>query len=585
VKRARSLVAAALLAAGCSLQADRSGVLGPVNTCDTPSACGGDGTCVDGRCVATAFDLEGLLVEVRPLANAAFGATTSYLFDPARADIQLRSEGGAPFVARMSPTLPEFVSIRAGRVRVHDKTLLGPTCALGADRAVPAKVTFYRVSPFAGLPLAPVTATTNAAGQLDVDLVPDTYDVYIEPQPVPDCNDGLPFPPVYFAGQSITTGGALTWDLPVVGTLTATIGDFGDAAPAEWKLHLLEPARGLPVSANATVEKPDPAVDLFQIKAQIAWPDGAVPIIRLAPTTTAADEHAAPTAYWTVASFSGTKTDPLVPLTVDQLFGKPVKVGGHVYGSDKFTGVRATLEIHSTALSGPDAKNAVFSVDGIEANDHGEFSFSLPPGTYTLRATPIDNGLRVTDKEMFTVVTVPATSNCFCGQSLELEPKLKLSGAVKTPTGERVAGATLSVSPAQLAPRSYWNAKHALAPLAPRVTSTVTTHDGNFEMLVDLGSADVVVQMAPETGFPWVVRPSLTVDGAALGALVISNPAILSGSVRDPSGMPVANAEVNAWLPVRDATAAKGLARTVVKIATTSTDADGKYTLLMPASL
>ena len=110
MKRAGALVALALLTAGCGVLADGALANGPVNTCSASRACGGGATCADGRCVATKFDLTGLLVEVRPHANAAFGATTSYLFDPVQADIALQSDGGAPFVARMSPTLPPVLA-------------------------------------------------------------------------------------------------------------------------------------------------------------------------------------------------------------------------------------------------------------------------------------------------------------------------------------------------------------------------------------------------------------------------------------------------------------------------------------------
>lgn len=583
MKRARVLATAALLTAGCSLALNTEQPFGPANTCGGSTACSDGAECVDGRCVATSYDLEGLIVEVRPHANATFGSTTSYFFDPAQTDIALRAENASPFVARMSPTLPASIAVREGRVRVHEKTPLGAGCMLGEDRRIPAKVTFYRVAPFTGLPVAPVTATTNAERQLDVDLVPDTYDVYIEPQKVEGCNEELPFPPVYFPAQPITTDGALTWDLPVVGTLTGTIADFGAFVPEGWKLDLLEPDRGLPVSANAKIWKP-PNVDTYAIEAQIAWPDNGTPIVRLAPPATAADEIAQPTAYWTLLGsvFTGSTTDPNVNFTVAELFGPPTKVDGHVYGSDGFTGVRATLSIQSASLRGPDANNAAFAVEGIETDEHGGFAFHLPPGKYTVRVTPIDSGLRITDIQDF---EVPPMTSCYCGHTWVLEPKLSLTGAVKTPRGERFAAATVSVAPAQLAARRYWESTHTLPPLTPRVSTTTTTDDGHFVLLVDWGSADVVLETPSQSGFPWVVRPRVTLDGATgASSLVITNPAILSGNVRDPQGMPVADAEINAWLPVIDPNADEDDTITVVKIATTSTDANGNYTLLMPSS-
>ena len=64
--------------------------------------------------------------------------------------------------------------------------------------------------------------------------------------------------------------------------------------------------------------------------------------------------------------------------------------------------------------------------------------------------------------------------------------------------------------------------------------------------------------------------------------LAIQSPAVLQGTVSDPSGNPVAGAVVNAWVPLLDASGTP--TGTGVQIATTSTGADGSYTLLLPPS-
>jgi hypothetical protein len=156
---------------------------------------------------------------------------------------------------------------------------------------------------------------------------------------------------------------------------------------------------------------------------------------------------------------------------------------------------------------------------------------------------------------------------------------------VKTPSGERLAGAVVNVTPAQTL-SSFWQNAHALPPLTARPTMIAADGDGKFTLLVDSGLSDLTIQAGAGSSFPWLVRPQLQVQAnTELASLTLSSPAILSGTVSDPSKSPVANAEVNAWFPVRDPSKPGGLSGMVVKIATTSTDAGGGYTLILPSSI
>ncbi|APR85616.1 Hypothetical protein A7982_10965 [Minicystis rosea] len=563
---------------GCGLPLADISFDGPVNTCTASTSCADGAACVDGICVATSYDLEGLLVEVRPRSDAIFGASTSHLFDPTAAQITLTAEDGAPFVAVMNPKLPETAAIRHGLVRLHKQT----NCSVAEDQSIPARVTFYRAAPYAGFPFDPIAINSGANNEIDVDLVPGTYDVYIEPQVVVGCNDDKPFPPVYLPAQSIPMGGALIWDLPVVGTLTSTIKDFGDAIDGPWKIDLLEPTRGLPVSANAVLEKLAAPEDGYVVKAQIAWPDGPPPIVRLAPASTEIGANARPTAYWTIGEMKGTETNALVDFTVAELYKAPVQVNVNVLGSDSFTRIRATFTVQSSGLAGPNANNATFTIPSLETDAQGVLEAFLPPGNYDFRATPVDNGLAITDH----AYTVNAQASCFCGQQFQLEPKPSLSAAVKTPSGERVRGTDVTIAPSLLTPRLFWKDAHQLAPMTARPVLSSTSDDGNFTVRIDPGLADLVIPTNPSSNYPWLVRPRLSTEAdTEMGSLALTYPAVLRGTVRDANGAPVANAEVNAWFPVRDPAATSGLAGTVIKIATTQTDSSGNYRLLLPASL
>lgn len=574
-------VAAALLGLGCSVPLETSPLPGQVNTCSASSTCGAGAKCAQGVCVATAFDLTGLILEVRPHSNASFGATTSYAFDLADTSVELLGHGPSdrPFFTHLDLPLPGAFSVVGGRVRVNHETLLEPSCNLGADRAIPAHLDFYRVAKYAGLPFDPVPAIAAPNGTsitFGVDLVPATYDVYVMPQPVAGCHKGNAYPPAFLPNQQIGTGGSLSWELPelpVMGHLTGTITGFGKDAPGAWKIELLEPGLGLPISANGALT---PTTGGFTIAADIAWQ--AAPILRLAPSLQPSDPPQA-TVYWALdgSLFGGSQTNPVVAFTVDQLYAKPVKVSGQIRGTDDFTGVAASITIQSTKLYGPDAENAAITVPSFDTDVLGNFVVYLPPGKYQLRAFPLDGGLEASDHPL----TVPANAACFCGQHFALTKKLSLAGAVRTPTGERLAGAAVEVTPAQTLPSSFWLNAHALAPLTARPWTTTTDGAGKFTLRVDSGSSDLTIQPAAGSSFPWLVRsqPTAPTD-AQLASLTLTSPAILNGAVTDPSRQPVADAEVNAWLPVRG-----GMPGTVVKIGTTSTDASGGYTLILPSSI
>jgi hypothetical protein len=575
---ARSLaIVGTLLGAGCALPLDLAAQLTPLNTCSTSTDCAGNAVCVHDACVATSVDLEGLVIEVRPHANAAFGATTSYLFDPAAAGIPLVLSGSQPFLARMDPALPAPISIRGGLVRLDPGTPLEQGCTIGANRSIPAHLTFYRVAPFAGIAFDPISASTDADNEISVDLVPGTYDVYIEPQPVAGCNGDGPFPPVYRTGLEISKeASALLFDLPVVGTLNVTINDAADTTLTGWRPDLVEPIRGLPISSNPELTANETGG--YAIKAQISWPEKDTPIVRLRPP----EGTVQPTAYWNLSVMVGTTTNPVAEFTAAELFLPPVKVTSDVLGPDGFTPARASLSIQSVELQGPNKQNAAFAVDNVQTDENGTLSILLPPGKYGLRAFPIDDGLAVTDATF----EINPSATCFCGQTFPLAPKQLIAGSARAPDGSALAGATVLLRPSQRAPRNYWSSTHALPPASSRETMAVTSDDGSFGLAVDPGTADLVIVSDPSSGYPWLVRPGLELSASLqLASLQVKYPAMLSGVVRDPKNAVVADAEINAWLPVRDPSHEGALTGTVVKVATTSTDANGAYTLLLPSSM
>jgi hypothetical protein len=597
VKAAAALVLAAIGGTlGCNVPlADEAG-LGPVNTCSSMNDCAEGAACQQGMCVATSYDLGGLLLEVRPPPNATFGGGRSFVIDPS-GGVQLQSSAGGPFFDTFSFSLPPPVTIKGGQVVLDQGTVGLPK---GCSLSIPARLTFYRVPKFggvalAGLPYAPVqvTTTTDAAPYtFDLDIVSgkgDQYDVYVEPL-LPNASCSMVVPPVYLPAQTIANSMWRLPPLPPIGTLKGTLNGLMDIAM--WQVDLVEPARGLTISASTTLAfmAGDAGSNVTALISPVQG--GDAPILRLTPIDPMQPDPKSvdttrPSVYFSLggAVSGGTKQNPIVQFAIDDLAATRVEVNGTVASADGLHRMAAQLTIQSQKLSdGSITENVAYSAQVSAENVTGSFDAYLPAGTYVVRASPTaDNGWSTTDNPL----TVPAgTNGCVCGVPLQLDAKPPLAGTIKTPTGQPLSSTNVGVNPSQQVGRGYLYDTHNLEPIAPRDESTATDASGSFSLVVDKGTCDLVVQPDPSTNYPWLVVPRISPEPGALPfAKTVTNPAILQGTVTDPNNMPVVDAEIDAWFPLRDPGNPNVLIGTVVKIATTSTDTSGRYTLVLPSSI
>jgi hypothetical protein len=579
--------------AGCGVPLDAPLGQAVINTCSTSADCGSDATCTQGKCVAVSYDLGGLLLQVSPLADATFGAGTSYLIDTGATNVQLVSAVGAtqPFLTRRDIDLSPPVSIKGGQVLLDPATILDPNPSCNfPNRSVPAQLTFYRVPRLAGLPFNPVqvstTSTVTHTGTTyayDVALVSDAsdrYDVYIEPQAVPGCPTVIP--PYFLPNQTIT-GGSGVWQLPPVATLTATIE--GLTSTTSWEIDVAEPSRGLPISAGSKLQYTIGSAGVTATAQIYAINPAAWPILRLTPIdATQAVDPTRPTVYWDLETVEGTDTDPKVGYTLAGLGITPIDVQGQVLDPSLGTGVGARLSIQSVSLEGSNAQSAAFSADAVQTQATGSFSIGLPPGNYAVRVFPTaDTGLSITDGAINWPTNMSAV-DCVCGIPFELARRATIGGSITTSDGRVLGAATVGITPSQPPAQKYLAGIHSLGPLQPRVEMATTDASGGFSLLADLGNVDLTVQTDPATNLPWLVIPQISpVAGAAPSPLSLTSPAFLTGTVTDPLGNPVAKAVIDAWYPVRSAI--DPTVQIVVKIATTSTDASGAYTLVLPSSV
>jgi hypothetical protein len=559
-----------------------------INSCQTNSDCPG-GVCSGNRCTATSVDLAGLLLEVRIQPNTTFAPGGSYVVDPST-QVQLvsaASPNGA-FPNGFAIRLRDPVSIKGASIFLDPSTNIG-SCALPTNRSIPANITFFRVSKPAGLAFDPVQATTKVVDHsyvFDVELASnkgDLYDVYIEPLPLQGCT--LTIPPVFLPAQSVDQSPTL-WPVPAIGTLTGKITGLANPdGTIPWQLDLVDPMRGLLISAGSSLTLEVMQPDVANITASITPFDTMhAPILKLTPIDAMKMvDPTRPSIYWSLDGVGGTSINPSVTLKSD-LGTNALNIGGNIWAPDGITGVASQLTIQSNKLQGDVGANASFFLSlSTSSASPGQFETvnPLPPGDYSIRASPIaGDGFSITDNT-FQWPGSPPAGNCVCGQPFKLKKQATYSAFATTASNAALVDTTVSVTPSQLLPRTYLADTHTLPPILPRSSIATTDEKGQFSVTYDLGTVDLTIQPDPATNFPWRVLPQF--DPSTQPSIQLTHPAFLSGKVTDTRNTPIPNAEIDAWFPVR--TRLGGLTGTVVKIATTTTDANGVYTLVLPSSV
>ena len=594
-----ALAALALVAAGCSINYSDSLLAEQTNSCTTDDECAMGASCVNQRCIGTNVDLSDLIIEVRPNSGASYGASTSFILPDNQSFGDL---GDAAFDVHHDIVLPKLGTITAGMVHLDYTSKCNNK--LGPQLSVPATITFDHVSDLAGFRFDSYTVTAakkTAASteyEFDASLIPGKYSVYIQPQPIEGCTEEPP-PPVFYPSQYIGasdgTVNVTDWAVIKPTTLTGQIeiphypvgGDL-----TGWRLDIVEPAGGRVISTTQTLQQGMVAFAV-NINLSFVWNDKTTsPYIRLRPP----EGQARPSVYWglieslSLQSLSSqSKTE--VHLSVATLQIDPREVDIQVQGPDN-QGVVSSVQIQSVSLSGDVERNAAYTIDVPKTDAQGIFKLSLPPGKYQFRARPLlDTFLAAGDLEL-TIPPLDPTepSNlCFCGRVIPVAKKADVTGTVLTPMGSPLAGASITLSPSQPDAVNYWKRVVNVLnprPLAPRPEIGSTGELGGFALHVDPGPSDLTVHPAEQSGYPWLVRPRVQVEagsGVQFGDLALPNPAVLRGTVTDPFGMPASNVVVGGWLPVQNADGTRP--STVIQVGSATTDENGSYTLVLPASI
>jgi hypothetical protein len=171
-------------------------------------------------------------------------------------------------------------------------------------------------------------------------------------------------------------------------------------------------------------------------------------------------------------------------------------------------------------------------------------------------------------------------------------PRAKVHGTLLSGFGDPVTGlpVQLSATPRALE-TGVMDRARGLSPFVPQAASLGQTEQGHFEVLADYGLFDLSVRPDPSSGYGWWVRPGIDVHAPepSVGELRALFPVRYWGSVesQDVAGA-VADALIRAFVYLDldgGVTDDPALATSVIQVAETRADADGRFQLLMPQRL
>jgi hypothetical protein len=470
------------------------------------------------------------------------------------------------------------VSITAGQVNCLEPD--------GSVKSIPAKVELERVATIVGPDQEKYEAKPEEKAGVDdmyefhLDVIPGRYDIYVTPASSSMCGEA-PLPPVFIPSKPIEVNTTFRLDVEparhLTGTITAPMSLTG------WSLQVFDMVSGRLISGTQILAHED-TKEPASIDLRYNLTSGVSPILRLKPPgalENAPVASALPSVYWDLAA-ADLQGQNKVYLKLSDLSVTPRTFEGDVFDADE-TVVIASVSFQSISLSGDAFKNASFKIE-TETDGSGHFKVDVPPGTYRITAEPLTPNESQAIAEV--VREVPNDPGCFCGQSVMLPTKVMLTGDVRTPSQGALLGGMAVARPSLAPPLSQLDRELGQHKVLP-VGSKPVAH-GSFELPLDPGEYDLLVQPLPDSGYPWLVRPRLAVQpdsgepSSSVGAISVAYPVVVTGVVKDPQGNAMGDATINVWLPIADA---QGAARTAVQIAETTTDADGRYTLLLPPSI
>jgi len=472
-------------------------------------------------------------------------------------------------------------------------------CSPGTtDKSIPVNVTLHPAEQVTGIPLTryvtesqPADLNDGTSHQFNLEVPAGRYDMYIvgdadQMEEAGDCD----LPPILLPGHELQQK-----RIPVHVTLESSeqltgviqLPNDTEWSLDGWQIELVENENGRRISTSQIL--PEQQAYVLEAKFSLQyWPElleqQQDALIKLSPP---ADKNAMPTILWNLAAVDLHSLGH-VGLDISELgSAQPLEIEASVLDSSQTNGIPATVTVQSLELLDGKFGTNISLKTTTETDATGRFTAWLLPGTYEVIAQPGD-GIHAITAATWTFTE----GDLGGGRTITVNPKAALLGAANTPQGTAAYDISAYVQPSASPAASYYYDKLTTSDLLPANAVTLTNANGAFAISLDPGVFDLSLRPEREAGYPWLVRSRVTIleyeepNIANLGQLTISNPVVLTGTVKAQSNGPLAAAVIRAWLPVYvDGGSNDQQVPTMIQIGEAVSNGSGGYSLYLPSSL
>jgi hypothetical protein len=612
---------------------------------EVPLACETDRDCSVGRC----------LMEFG-ICSRPSGQMTTLLFEitPQASDPVY---GGARFLKEVmidgTDTSNSWLELNVRpRVPVSGSVLAAPDqldCLPFAQRTLPATLTFTPRQRLLGLSVPSYELLTafddvNTVYRFEGSLPPGSYDVYMSPDIAKLGENCRAIPQIF---RDFLIGGSsdlapLVLAQPSPASLRLTI-EWDDSLEG-WMLDMVHPMTGEIISNRVRLSAEAVVSGRTSLETILHYSraDNGEELVRLTPPA----GRAAGTVLLVRSGLELlTPGEGLIGNVSN--FGSPVRFQSWVWKEDE-PDLPVPGTVSFAALDLDDVDEGVLAAFGDSAtvDSQGKVSLDLLPGRYRIRVTP--PGVEVVDLGFLagfesTVTVWPPNAGAAANQAghvIEVPAAITLEGQVVTEHGNRAIGGVLVQANASDPGRDYClqspegdpaasceppragvlQKARAQDPFIPRTRSGLSRSDGGFSIggldcgRCEPGAAarfDLSVRPHPNTGLPWLVRPSIDIYSNHREPLRIPTPVALpmrltyggetSGETQPSNPLPGALVRVYAFVDNRSSAVVdlEGLVpcvsvaipdggpclQSLLQLAEVRSDSAGELLLLLPPRL
>lgn len=466
-------------------------------------------------------------------------------------------------------------------------TVIGNVTTATDGSAVPADVSFRKVTTVPGIPDVVVT-TATATATAGPDTLPTSYGVTVasaetyEVDVQPTGDSAAIYPPIR---ETVVVPGNYDFfrhEFVYPATFTKVQGVLVDSAgkpQSNLRVRAYDTTTGRAISTRALsgLGNVPGAFELtfaqaptnYTIRVSASTERPTYPTINVNPAYLLQDDNG--------------HVPILVPNLAKVPFKGVVKLEGDVVvPGTSITFVASSISDPETGIEG------TFQVMPPPSDDDGIFEVDLLPGTYEVVLAP-QNTIDATNNRMkqglvseaavlAKQITVEAGDTFKTPLAFTLPAQVEIMGDVRLADGNPMVGATLSATALGRLVSSTESRGELFNRSLP--AGPATDAAGGFTLLLDPGSYDFVAQPPAGSGYPWLVRPGLRVTSKNDDWLTFDIPGAtpITGIVKSATGSTVPGAEVRAW-----AILTEGAATRSVLIGRTVTAEDGTYTILLPS--